>query len=410
MDRQPAIEVSGVAKGFRIRNSERTVARRIRFQAPPDRRLEVLREISFDVRRGEFFGVIGRNGSGKSTLLKMIAGIYGADAGSIRVAGRLAPFLELGVGFSPDLPAYENVVLNGVMMGLTTKEARRRCEEIVDFAGLSAFTDLKLKNYSSGMRVRLGFAVMTHVEADVMLVDEVLAVGDAEFREKCADVFEEMHAQGRTIVLVTHNMDAVNTHCQRALILNEGRIDMLGPPGPVANRYTEVNVLAAAEGYRSDHPELVRRMQDAIDDPAVKIERAWLEGPGGEPAEHVRGDDPLVLKAQVSFGRGIERPSSYLRIVDSRQNMLFERAGGAIAPRVAEGDTYLITANVENRLSDGRYVFGFRVDEPGDDGRPTPASSIRLVRFRVDGTNSGGAVQLDCAVGVERIQQSGVPA
>ena len=149
-------------------------------------------EVSFDVHRGEFFGIVGRNGSGKSTLLKILASIYRADGGSIRMAGRVAPFIELGVGFNLELTARENVVLNGVMMGLSRREARRRLDAVLDFAELEEFVDLKLKNYSSGMLVRLAFSVMIQAEADILLIDEVLAVGDAAFQQKCRDVFAEM--------------------------------------------------------------------------------------------------------------------------------------------------------------------------------------------------------------------------
>src|SRR5947209_8588717 len=153
------------------------------------RELRALRQISFDVRRGEFFGIVGRNGSGKSTLLKILASIYRADAGRVRIAGRVAPFVELGVGFNPELTARENGVLNGVLMGLTMREARRRLRAVVEFAELEDFVDLKLKNYSSGMMVRFAFAIMVQADADVMLIDEVLAVGDAAVAKKSIDVF-----------------------------------------------------------------------------------------------------------------------------------------------------------------------------------------------------------------------------
>src|SRR6201995_5349903 len=149
------------------------------------RELRALRGIDFEVHQGEFFGIVGRNGSGKSTLLKIMASIYRADRGRIRMAGRLAPFIELGVGFNPELTSRENVVLNGVLMGLTRQEAWRRLDAVLEFAELEQFADLKLKNYSSGMMVRLAFAVMVEADADVMLIDEVLAVGDAAFGQKC---------------------------------------------------------------------------------------------------------------------------------------------------------------------------------------------------------------------------------
>ena len=176
------------------------------------------------MRRGEFFGIVGRNGSGKSTLLKILASIYRADAGTIRMAGRPAPFIELGVGFNLELSARENVILNGVMMGLSQREARRRLDAVLDFAELEEFVDLKLKNYSSGMLVRLAFSVMIQAEADILLIDEVLAVGDAAFQQKCRDVFLEMRDSDRTVVLVTHDMTAVQSYCHRAMLLDDGEV------------------------------------------------------------------------------------------------------------------------------------------------------------------------------------------
>src|SRR3954447_780705 len=209
--RETAIEVRGVHKSFRI-PSHRVDSLKERIIGPGRRQsyreLKALSDINFDIARGESFGIIGRNGSGKSTLLKLLASIYAVDGGTIRIAGRMVPFIELGVGFNPELTAIENVVLNGVMMGLTPREARQRLDAVIDFAELGEFKDLKLKNYSSGMLVRLGFSLMTQVDAEVLLVDEVLAVGDASFQQKCFDVFSDLHAEGRTIVLITHDMGA----------------------------------------------------------------------------------------------------------------------------------------------------------------------------------------------------------
>ena len=167
------------------------------FAARDVRILHALDGVSFDIHQGEFFGIVGRNGSGKSTLLKLLASIYRADAGTIRMAGRLAPFIELGVGFNPELTARENVVLNGVMMGLTPKETRAKLDSVIEFAELEEFADLKLKNFSSGMQVRLAFSVMLEADADVLLIDEVLAVGDAAFQQKCADAFHRDESAGQ---------------------------------------------------------------------------------------------------------------------------------------------------------------------------------------------------------------------
>ena len=195
--------------------------------------------VSFDVRAGEFIGITGPNGSGKSSMLKVLASIYAADSGSVRMAGKVAPFIELGAGFNEELRAFDNVVLSGVLMGLDPAEAEARFPDVIAFAGLEEFTELKLKNYSSGMRVRLAFSVMAQVDADILLVDEVLAVGDAEFQQKCLARLHELKAAGKTIVLVTHAMDALVAHCDRAILLERGSIAADGDPAAVAARYAE---------------------------------------------------------------------------------------------------------------------------------------------------------------------------
>ncbi len=248
---QTAIEVRGLSKSFRIPShrkdtlKERVVKPLARSEY---RELHALRDVSFEIERGEFFGVVGRNGSGKSTLLKLLASIYRADAGEIRVAGSIAPFIELAVGFNLEFSAYENSLLNGVMMGLTRKEAERRFDEVIEFAELEEFGDLKLKNYSSGMLTRLAFSLMVQVDADVMLIDEVLAVGDASFQRKCGEVFEELRGK-RTIVFVTHDMTAVERYCHRAMLIDHGEIDEIGEPLRVARSYVNLNASPiSAEG------------------------------------------------------------------------------------------------------------------------------------------------------------------
>src|SRR3954466_10613955 len=204
-----AIQVEGLEKTFRIPTHQvQTLKERALhpFRRTEYDELNVLRGVSFEIPSGEFFGIVGRNGSGKSTLLKCLAGIYRADGGSMKVAGRLSPFIELGVGFNPDLTARENVVINAVMMGLTPREARARFDQVIEFAELEDFVDLKLKNYSSGMQVRLAFAVMVQPGAGLLLIHEVLAVGDAAFQQRCFDEFLRLRDEGRTIVLVTHDM------------------------------------------------------------------------------------------------------------------------------------------------------------------------------------------------------------
>src|SRR3954470_4720592 len=243
-DAPVVIEARGLNKSFRI-PAHRIDSLRERATHPftrvEYREHRALRDVSFDVRQGEFFGIVGRNGSGKSSLLKVLASIYRLDAGRARVAGRVAPFIELGVGFNHELTARENVVLNGVLMGLTLREARQSLDAVIEFADLRDFVDLKLKNYSSGMLVRLAFALMVQADADIMLVDEVLAVGDAAFQQKCMDVFQERRRSGRTIVLVTHDMGTVQSMCHRAMLIHDGELRQIGDPEETAVLYHRLN-------------------------------------------------------------------------------------------------------------------------------------------------------------------------
>ena len=223
----PAVAVDGVSKTFRLPHERvHTLKERVLhpFRRMGHEAFPALRDVSFAVDHGEFFGIVGRNGSGKSTLLKLLAGIYAADKGRIYVNGRMSTFIELGVGFNNDLPARDNVMINATMLGLSPREARRRYDAVIDFAELREFEDLKLKNYSSGMEVRLAFSVMMQVDADVLLIDEVLAVGDASFQQKCFDEFARIRRAGKTVLLVTHDMANVQRFCDRAMLLERGRV------------------------------------------------------------------------------------------------------------------------------------------------------------------------------------------
>lgn len=202
---------------------------------------KALNDVSFEVSRGEFFGIVGRNGSGKSTLLKLLAGIYTPSSGQVHVRGGLTPFIELGVGFNPELSGRENVFLNGALLGFTRKEMQAMYKDIVDFAEIEKFMDQKLKNYSSGMQVRLAFSIAIKAQSDILVLDEVLAVGDEAFQQKCFSVFEKYKAEKKTIVLVTHDMGIVERFCDRALMLQDGRVTKIGSPGAVANLYREIN-------------------------------------------------------------------------------------------------------------------------------------------------------------------------
>lgn len=196
-----------------------------------------LKEISFSVRRGETFGVIGANGSGKSTLLKILAGVLYPDSGTVQVNGKIAPFLELGVGFQPDLTAKENIYLYGSIMGLSKKQITQRYDEILDFSELHRFENMKLKNFSSGMTVRLAFATAVQTDPDILLVDEVLAVGDESFQRRCSEKIEEIRRQGKTIILVSHALGSVEAMCERCMLLDHGRVRQIGEVGQIIAEY-----------------------------------------------------------------------------------------------------------------------------------------------------------------------------
>jgi ABC-2 type transport system ATP-binding protein len=202
---------------------------------------KVLDGVSFEVNKGDFFAIVGRNGSGKSTLLKLLAGVYVPTSGSVQLHGNLTPFIELGVGFNPELSGRDNVFLNGALLGFNRKQMEAMYDEIVSFAELEPFMDQKLKNYSSGMQVRLAFSIAIKAKNEILIFDEVLAVGDEAFQRKCLDVFEEYKAEGQTVILVTHDMETVRQFCNRAVLINDGKVEMVGDPKKIATRYSALN-------------------------------------------------------------------------------------------------------------------------------------------------------------------------
>ncbi len=234
MTRELALSVTDVSKRFLLPHERITTVKNL-FTGLAKRRSKIvnetqyaLQDISFEVPRGEFFGIVGRNGSGKSTLLKILAGIYQPTTGNVIRTGRLVPFIELGVGFNPELTGRENVYLNGAMLGFSSREIDALYGDIVEFAELERFMDQKLKNYSSGMQVRLAFSMATRAKSDILLVDEILAVGDADFQRKCFNYFRNLKKQNVTVVFVTHDMNAVREYCDRAMLIEDSKIVYIG--------------------------------------------------------------------------------------------------------------------------------------------------------------------------------------
>jgi len=361
--------------------------------------LHVLKDISFAIEPGEFFGIVGRNGSGKSTLLKCLAGIYRIDEGRIWCNGRLSTFIELGVGFNPDLVAFDNVALNGIMMGLSPREARARYQRVIEFAELEEFQDLKLKNYSSGMHVRLAFSVAIQVDADILLIDEVLAVGDAAFQQKCFDVFNRMREEGRTIVFVTHDMGAVTRFCHRAMLLDRGEMVAIGDPRDVADRYLEI-AFGRAVGYEDPDVGSAR-----MGDGAARVSEVWL----GDNREDVRAvapqAEPLTIKVLVRFTSEVLDPAVSLTILNEQRQPVVvatttedrDHSGGFTVDEWA-----VFGFSMHNMLAPGRYHTVVTVTRRGE-GLDVIDRFAGGLSFVVSGmSSSGGMVEIPVQTEVTR--------
>jgi ABC-2 type transport system ATP-binding protein len=243
MDNEVAIKVKNLSKTFLLPHEKHASVKSAFVNFYRKRTYETqkaLDDVSFEVKKGEFFGIVGRNGSGKSTLLKLLAGIYSPTRGNITVNGSLTPFIELGVGFNPELTGRENVYLNGALLGFNRKEMGSMYKDIVDFAELERFMDQKLKNYSSGMQVRLAFSIAIRAKSNILLIDEVLAVGDAIFQQKCYNYFHQLKKEGRTVVFVSHDINALNQYCSNGILIDNGESVTIGPIDKVLNKYTDL--------------------------------------------------------------------------------------------------------------------------------------------------------------------------
>lgn len=351
-----AVSVKGVSKTFRIpRERSHTLKERVlhpmRFRQVD--LLEAVQNVSVDVARGEFFGIVGRNGSGKSTLLKCLAGIYEIDDGSLAIDGRLSPFIELGVGFNPDLRARDNVIINAIMLGLSARQARERFEDIVAFAELEEFTELKLKNYSSGMLVRLAFATAIQVDADILLIDEVLAVGDAAFQQKCFDEFGRLRREGRTIMFVTHDMGAVQRFCDRAMLLERGRVVDIAEPASIARQYNQLNferVAGAVPGALPPESLPGARVAEVLD--------AWFESATGEIIVTANQGERCFIRMDVRFLVGVDDPVFLVSLENETGNVAFATATNVHdtpTGHFGPGATASVRVGFENWLGPGRY-------------------------------------------------------
>jgi ABC-type polysaccharide/polyol phosphate transport system ATPase subunit len=388
----PAIVVDGVSKTFEVpRERVHTLKERALhpFRRVVTDKMRALDDVSAAIEPGEFFGIVGRNGSGKSTLLKCLAGIYGVDSGRIYVNGQMSTFIELGVGFNMDLAAYDNVVLNATMLGLSPREARRRFDRIIEFAELEEFVELKVKNYSSGMLVRLAFSVMIQVDAEILLIDEVLAVGDAAFQQKCFDEFVRIRERGSTVILVTHDMSAVSRFCDRALLLEKGRVVEVGEPEQIGQRYLELNFSAearAAEAALRDGQPADTSQLPSDDyrprDRGAEIVEGWLEDENGRRASVTPTGQKCAVAMRVVFRESVVDPLFALVIQDD-QHRIFMDGGNVHLPgagRFEPGDEAVVRMSFMAYMAPGRYHVTLAAARPGS-GLDTLDRRDRLVTF-----------------------------
>ncbi|MBI1857016.1 ABC transporter ATP-binding protein [Candidatus Saccharibacteria bacterium] len=345
-----AIKVSGVSKNFRlphekigsIKNVFTGIFRLIRKNRSYETQ-HALKNVSFEVKKGEFFGIVGRNGSGKSTLLKMLAGIYQPTKGSIQVTGKLVPFIELGVGFSPELTGRENVYLNGALLGFSKKEIDDQYDDIVEFAELEKFMDQKLKNYSSGMQVRLAFSMAIRAKADILLIDEVLAVGDADFQRKCFNYFKKLKKDKKTVVFVSHDMNAIRQFCNKALLIDGGMIQSQGDTDQIAQAYTElfiggdpgVATVAESQNRWGETPMTIQDIGVSVNNIEVSIKGNIISS--------------LELTHPI-FGFLIKNAEG-LSVLGANSHMLKVKI-----PKISRESKYNFQVIFENILSDGQYT------------------------------------------------------
>lgn len=358
MDDKAIVTIENVSKDFSLPHERRSTIKQV-FVSPFQTSMHknttkqhALKNISFEVKQGEFFGIVGRNGSGKSTLLKMIAGIYQPTKGKVKVAGKLVPFIELGVGFNPELTGKQNVYLNGALLGFSKKEVAAMYDDIVNFAELGRFMDQKLKNYSSGMQVRLAFSMAVQAKADVLLIDEVLAVGDADFQRKCFNYFKQLKQQKTTVIFVSHDMQAVREYCDRAVLIEKGRIKDSGDVKRVSEEYSQLFMDNST--VANDTSERWGEGGVTYEKPTVKVTAKSITI---DAAIAVKKDvQDLVLGFTVISSDGVEVMGTNSRI---KQRVL---------PAAAAGDHYDIHWSFDNILEDGTYSLALTAH--GVSGQP----------------------------------------
>lgn len=360
-----AISLKNVSKSFKLphehHNSIKSIfTNGLSFRTSYEKQV-VIDDISFDIKKGEFFGIVGRNGSGKSTLLKILSGIYKEDNGQVAINGKLTPFIELGVGFSPELSGRENVYLNGSLLGFSRKEMDVMYDDIVSFAELEQYMDQKLKNYSSGMQVRLAFSIAIRADTDILVLDEVLAVGDSAFQQKCYDYFATLKKGGKTVILVSHSMAAVERFCTRALLLEKGKVAGIGNSSDIALMYEKLFMEDSGNNENdnsSSNKDLIKPKLSIIYN--------------NKSVSSVLVGEYFELLIEFSSSINIDELNIGINIRDNEDRIVYstDMRLHINTIKVRQNDKVSVGFGLDNYFTNGRYtVDAFFVDEKGVSGK-----------------------------------------
>ncbi len=356
MQEDTAIQVKGVYKDF-ILPHEKTESLKSAFTGMLKGRKRktvelqhALHDIDFDIKKGEFFGIVGRNGSGKSTLLKIIAQIYQPTKGKVSVQGRLVPFIELGVGFNPELTGRENVYLSAALMGFSKKEIDAMYDDVVDFAELEKFMDQKLKNYSSGMQVRLAFSIATRAQGDILLIDEVLAVGDADFQRKCFNYFKQLKKNKKTVVFVSHDMSSVREYCDRVVLIDKSKIKGIGDPREISRKYTELFMNKKSGGSQSSDADRWGTYDVKLSAVKAKIQGEYLTVTA--TADSKRQIEEMLFGIHILSADGAE--------VTATNNQMIEVDN---VKNLKKGDEVTFSWKMLNIFNDGNFTVSLTLVE-----------------------------------------------
>lgn len=364
-----AIKVDHISKTFKLPHERHTSIKSALINFGKRNRgyeqQQVLKDIDFDIKKGEFFGIVGRNGSGKSTLLKLIAGIYTPNSGMITVHGSLTPFIELGVGFNPELSGRENVLLNGALLGFSRKEMEAMYEDIVAFAELERFMDQKLKNYSSGMQVRLAFSIAIRARSDILLLDEVLAVGDAIFQKKCYDYFKELKKLKKTVILVSHDTAALLEFCDKAILVESGEIVAKGNISSIINEYTDILNGREEKAASAKQVESKERWGNGN----ILITKASAFADNSRTAKTIFTDEDKSIRVRVFYESKIngDKPTYGITVTDGTgQRFFVSNTVWAKVPtkNIYIGQTIVMEWTIPNVFNTGTYYISPAVSGP----------------------------------------------